>query len=254
MTKLCLGFLVISLAAFALGNNDFDNGESDGGCGAQLDSYEGNGGCSAQLDSYEGTRMLAEDELPLYECQPGDRLQFFDGEHCSQRHYKGCQVWIGGDTSKTAAGACKSAMFEESYVNIHGVESAKNAFFVRSIVEVYDAVEETQGSQALDAVSKDSVVSCYPATKTLDESSNKYSCRNMAFTGKSAFNVPSGVIYKDTSSRGEFSEHYTFCDAGPETPECTKYLRYVQGTNTDYNVTTADFSCCVPSPEDDRLW
>ncbi|MCP4090195.1 MAG: hypothetical protein GY746_10430, partial [Gammaproteobacteria bacterium] len=152
MTKLCLGFLVISLAAFALGNNDFDNGESDGGC-------------SAQLDSYEGTRMLA--ELPLYECQPGDRLQFFDGEHCSQRRYKGCQVWIGGDTSKIAAGTCKNAIFEESYVNIHGVESAKNAFFVRSIVEVYDAVEETQGSQALDAVSIDSIVSCYPATKTL---------------------------------------------------------------------------------------
>ncbi len=232
MIKLYLGFLVISLAAFAIHPSD------------------------GRLSAQERRKTTN-----VYECASGEQLEVYTTSECSSMHFKGCQIWAAPSRGAHFS-CCIGTIFEDCYVNIKGYYSAPNTTYIRSVVEVNDGHDFYQGYQAPFATAIDSIVTCFPATYKIDryddESRLNFSCNQMSFEGHSAFNIPTGAIYPEGYSDPDLihTENYASCYGGADAPECTNYLYYDPKIESPrYEVqATSDRSCCLSSVKDDRVW
>ncbi len=236
--KLYLGFLVISLAASAI---QHEENPSDG-----------------RLSGQE-RRMTTN----VYECVPGEQLEVKTAPECWSMHFKGCQIWVAPSRETLSWQICAGTIFEDCYVNIKGYESAPHATYIRSVVEVYDGHDISQGYQTPFATAIDSIVTCFPATYKLysdyiGHAGLNFSCDQMNFEGHSAFNIPTGAIYPEGYSDPDLihTKNYAFCYGGADAPECTNYLYYNPNKEDPrYKVqATSDRSCCLSSVKDDRVW
>ncbi len=262
--KLYLGFLVICLAASALGNNSCREYTSE--VGGVIQHEENPNDCMLSGQERRMTRNV-------HECIPGEQLEVNDWSECWEMHFKGCQIWVA-PKEEAKFRICERAIFEDCYVNMKGLETARNATYIRSVVEVYDnSVVEifdgrdysypAQSNQTPFATAIDSIVTCFPATYKYDRhgdgSSLNFYCNHMTFEGHSAFNIPTGAIYQEESPDPDsliHTKNYAFCYGGADAPECTNYLYYNPNKEDPrYEVkATSDRSCCLSSVEDDRVW